>query len=404
MNSINTDVLVIGAGPAGCAAASKLNQLGFSSIVLEKCEFPRFVIGESLLPKCLDHLKEIGAFDIMEKANFKYKDGARFIKGEEICDFNFAEKSVEGWDFTWQVKRTEFDTLLADFVKSQNIPVKYKSTVTAVDITDNGSTVTYEQNGESHKVHAKFVVDASGYGRVLPRLLDLIKSSSLDPKSAFFAHVKSEQLWDWIDNNKVNYVIGEKASYVWMIPFSDKTISIGLVADMDNFPEVGNEEKLLNMFMEMPPLNNHIDDISFVRSPELIRGFSTSISQYFGKGYVLVGNTTEFLDPVFSSGVTIAMESGILAANLVAKELGGEAVDWKVEYEDAMKVGISAFQGFVESWYNNDLIKIFFNDEKPEVFRRYICSILAGYAWDQENPLVMKHKRALKTMAKLTNT
>src|SRR5690606_34705638 len=108
-NVKNTDALVIGAGPSGCVAASYLHNQGISVKVVEKSKFPRFVIGESLLPRCMEHFEEVGLLKSLQACGFEIKDGARFIKGDAVCHFDFSKKHTKGWDYTWQVPRSDFD-------------------------------------------------------------------------------------------------------------------------------------------------------------------------------------------------------------------------------------------------------------------------------------------------------
>jgi flavin-dependent dehydrogenase len=113
----------------------------------------------------------------------------------------------------------------------------------------------------------------------------------------------------------------------------------------------------------------------------------------------LCGNATEFLDPVFSSGVTFAMESGSKAAKLVCEKLKGNSVDFQKEYTDYMMQGIDTFRTYVSGWYNGDLHEIFFSKNQDEEIKKQICSVLAGYVWDLNNPFVKKHQRAVKSLA-----
>jgi flavin-dependent dehydrogenase len=125
------------------------------------------------------------------------------------------------------------------------------------------------------------------------------------------------------------------------------------------------------------------------------------VKQHFGKGYVLTGNSAEFIDPIFSSGVTFATESGALAAELVARELSGEWVDWQREYTDYIQRGVEVFKSFITHWYDGSLQKIFISDRENNNVREQICSVLAGYVWDLDNPMVTKHKRAIAALANI---
>src|SRR6476659_3202342 len=121
------DVLVIGAGPSGTIAASILKKNGLDVQIVEKVKFPRFVIGESLLPRCMEALDEAELLEAVKAKNFQQKNGAKFVWGEKLCDFSFEQQYTKGWTWTWQVKRAEFDKTLADACESKGIPVHYET-------------------------------------------------------------------------------------------------------------------------------------------------------------------------------------------------------------------------------------------------------------------------------------
>ena len=124
-----------------------------------------------------------------------------------------------------------------------------------------------------------------------------------------------------------------------------------------------------------------------------IIGYSANVKSLWGDGFALLGNAGEFLDPVFSSGVTIAFKSASLAAPLVARQLNGGKVDWETEYARPLKKGVDAFRAFVESWYRGGFQDVIFYKNQEPAMRKMICSVLAGYAWDQANPFVAEPRR-----------
>ena len=136
-----------------------------------------------------------------------------------------------------------------------------------------------------------------------------------------------------------------------------------------------------------------------VLDPRTINGYAITSTKFFDKGFVTVGNATEFLDPVFSSGVTFAMESGNVAAKVVCRKLKGETVDFQKEYVQHMEAGINVFRTYVTSWYNGDLFEIFFTKKPDMSVKRKICSVLAGYVWDMDNPFVKNHERSVRNLA-----
>jgi len=135
--------------------------------------------------------------------------------------------------------------------------------------------------------------------------------------------------------------------------------------------------------------------------PVTIEGYSIGIKQLYGDGYCVVGNATEFLDPVFSSGVSLAMQSASRASSVIIRQLNGDSVDWQTEYSDFMSRGIDTFRTFVNAWYDEDLHKIFFAPEINANLKRMICSTLAGYVWDLDNPFVRNHGRKLSQLVRI---
>ncbi len=145
MSTQATDVLVIGAGPAGTVAASIVNKAGYKVRIVEKMKFPRFVIGESLLPRCMEALEEAGFLDAVKEKIFQEKGGAKFVKNGKICDYRFAEQFTKGWEWTWQVPRAEFDKTLADTVEKMGVPIDYETTVTAIEFKGSDSITTVDR-------------------------------------------------------------------------------------------------------------------------------------------------------------------------------------------------------------------------------------------------------------------
>ncbi|WMJ72389.1 NAD(P)/FAD-dependent oxidoreductase [Cytophagaceae bacterium ABcell3] len=400
-----TDVLVIGAGPAGSIAASILKNEGFEVKIVEKEEFPRFVIGESLLPRCMENLEYAGLLDAVDKAGFQKKFGAKFshVRNGHITDFDFSTQFTKGWSWTWQVKRADFDTILAKEVEKKGVKVSYKSTVTKVSFIQNHASLTtiQKEDGTFYTIKAKFIVDASGYGRVLPRLLKLDEPSDFPVRAAFFSHIKDPNRPKGSDGNRILIIDYTDGVWLWVIPFSDGTTSVGVVGDPDIINRYEGDE--INQFAQwieaVPDLKGRFSPEDIVLGPKKITGYSAAVKKLYGDGFVLTGNSTEFLDPIFSSGVTLASESSAVAAKLIARQLKGEKPDWETEYSDYLKLGVDVFRAFVKRWYDGNLQKIFFTSESNIELKSQICSVLAGYVWDLNNPFVKKHDRAILALA-----
>ncbi|MCX7551478.1 NAD(P)/FAD-dependent oxidoreductase [Xanthomarina sp. F2636L] len=405
MNDMHVDVLIIGAGPSGCVAAAYLNKQGYNIKVVEKSVFPRFVIGESLLPRCMDHFDEVDLLDCLKAANFELKPGARFLRGDIVCNFDFGDKHTEGWDWTWQVPRADFDDILAKEIIKNGVDVSFNHEVIDVDIAADGTsrTTVKDEHGNSYAIRAKYIIDSSGYGRVLPRLLDLDKPSALPDHSSLFTHVKDVNRAEGEEGTLITFDVLDKDTWFWVIPFSNGNTSLGFVSKtkyMDTF-KGSTTERMQEMLKLSDYYYDRFKDVDFLFEPINIKNYSKSVKHLYGKGFALTGNSAEFLDPVFSSGVTFATESALLSAKLISRELKGEKVDWETDYSDYIKSGVAVFATYVKEWYTGNLQTLFFHRPENLEVKRQICAVLAGYVWDQTNPFVKKHDRIVKTLAHL---
>jgi flavin-dependent dehydrogenase len=399
------DVLVIGAGPAGSVAASIIQRAGFSVRVVEREKFPRFVIGESLLPRCMDVLQDAGLLDAVKVRNFQEKFGAKFIKDDQVSDFNFSDQFTKGWTWTWQVPRAEFDLALISEVQRNNVRVDFETTVTDIDFFDDESshTTVQRKDGSTEKIRARYIVDASGYGRVIPRLLKLDKPSNLDPRKAVFAHVHDIHRHKHDEPNRIIIVNYAPGVWVWIIPFSSGVTSVGFVGSFDFFNGLeGDLDQQFNTLIEGHAyLKTRFGGVSRVFEPRKLEAWSATTDKFYGHGFVLTGNATEFLDPIFSSGVMFATVSSHQAGTLVVRKLRGEKIDWDTDYTQFIRRGVDTFRSYVMAWYDGTLEKIFYSRNPDPEIKRQICSVLAGYVWDENNPYVRDHAAALKRLAKL---
>lgn len=406
MNTEKIDVLVIGAGPAGTVAASIINKAGFKVKIVEKLKFPRFVIGESLLPRCMEALTEAGFVEAVKAAGFQKKFGAKFVKNGKICDYLFADQFTLGWNWTWQVPREEFDKILADTVEKMGVPVSYETTVTGIEFNGSDSLTTVEDlEGNKSQIEARFIVDGSGFGRVIPRLFHLDRPSNLVPRKTLFTHVVDTKRSMDDELNRIIIIVHQKGIWIWVIPFSNGTTSVGFVGDPEFFTQQqgSNEEQLRALIATEPYLRDRLQDAEIIFEPRVLESWSATSSTFYGDGFVLTGNVTEFLDPVFSSGVTLATVSSQLAAHLVIRTLNGENIDWQKEYTEPMMQGVDTFRSYVMAWYEGTLDTIFFADNQVPNIKSMICSVLAGYVWDTSNPYVKDHKTALQKLARTIN-
>lgn len=404
-------VIIIGAGPAGSIAGALLSKKGYQAIIVERDVFPRFSIGESLLPQCMEFIEQAGMLDAVQAAGFQLKTGAAFLHNGKHSEFCFADKFTPGFDSTYQVQRGRFDALLADEAQRMGVEIRWRQEVIAADFSGSKPVLTIkDQSGLNHQLTADFVLDASGYGRVLPRLLDLEKPSGFPVRQAVFTHLEDRIDDASYDRNKIRIIVHPDLADVWywLIPFSNGRCSLGVVGEADvlNIPGADRQTVLQQFVAAEPVLSALLQNAIFDTPVNSISGYSANVKSLYGNGYALLGNAGEFLDPVFSSGVTIAMKSASLAADVLDRQFNGLPADWQREFAEPLQKGVETFRTFVNAWYDGSFQDVVFYQKLKDVeqknnIKQMICSILAGYVWDENNPYVKNHSLRLNTLVEL---
>ena len=411
----HTDVLIIGAGPSGSSAAALLRQKGYQVTIIEKQYFPRFSIGESLLPQSMVFLEEAGLLDTVREHvgefAFQFKNGAAFLRGKQRSFYDFTQKFSEGPGTTWQVRRANFDHLLAQQAEKQGAEIRFGHEVIDVDVAPEHPVLTVKDEQQNvYQIQAKFLLDASGFGRILPKFLDLESPSNFPVRRAVFSHIEDGILDDPdFDREKVLITVHAKdhRAWYWVIPFADGRSSFGVVAEQDFFAQYGfdgsADHDLAALFKRIladdESLSNVLRNAKFDTPVRTLVGYSANVKHLADRNYALLGNAGEFLDPVFSSGVTIALKSSSLAIPLVDQVLQGQTVNWMEQYEKPLRAGIQVFRAYVESWYDGEFQDVVFSKNQDEKIRRMVSSLLAGYAWDTTNPIHKNAKKRLSTLA-----
>lgn len=406
LSPTHSDVLVIGAGPSGAVASALLRKKGWSVRVVERQHFPRFSIGESLLAHCLDVIEEAGMGPAVYSHGFQFKNGAAFVRGEETTDFNFGDAYTPGYRYAFQVQRAAFDKILADEAAKAGAEIRYGDEVLKADFAGELPKLTVKAaDGRVGELTARFVLDGSGFGRTLPRLLDLETPSHLPARKAYFTHLQDNLAPAEFDRQKIRVTVHPQHHdiWFWLIPFSNGRSSLGVVAldgFYDDLPKAP-EARLKALVAQDPSLSRVLRNAVYDTPVNELRGYSANVKAMHGRGWALLGNAAEFLDPVFSSGVTIALESASLAAKALDRQLKGEPVDWEREFSAPLRKGVDAFRTYVNSWYDGRFQTVIFHKRQSPEIKAMICSLLAGYAWDEKNPYVAQSDRRLQTLYEL---
>jgi flavin-dependent dehydrogenase len=352
----------------------------------------------------MDNFEGAGLLEDLIKQDYQVKRGAIFLRGNEVGKFDFSKKFGNGWNWTWQVPRDHFDMVLAESCIKKGVSVHFEAEVNHVDFSNAEFVeISYIQHAQEKKIHAKYIIDASGNGRVLAKQLNLEAEPKIAQHSSIFTQIKDVRRESFNHKNEINFDIIEKEVWSWYIPFSNGNTSLGFVAPSQWFQRFSTNREVA--FKEMlklsPAFYSQFKDLEFNFTPVKIENIAKNVTQLYGDRFVLTGNSAEFLDPVFSSGVSFATESGLKAAKLVIDELNGKNVDWDNDYVNYMQKGIEVFSSYVKEWYTGNLQEIIFHQNPNPEIKEQICAILAGYVWDNDNPFVKKHYRLIKNVADL---
>ena len=386
MNS-SYDAVIIGGGPGGSTVATALARAGRRVVVFEKEKFPRFHVGESLLPFSLPIFEQLGVAGRIEAAGFQKKYGA-FFWNESNGDTRpvvFARGVDDRHPLAYQVKRAEFDQLLLEHSARSGAEVREETAVEEVLFEGPravGARVR-SRSGESEEVRAHVVVDASGQGAVLSRQLG---SRRFDPKlkrAALFAHYEGVPRPEGRTAGDILLPIDDGVWY-WIIPFSDGSASVGVVFE----PELGKGqpgetldgrfERLIERSARMPQL---LDGGRRVSPVVGISDYSAVSDRMRGDGWVLVGDAATFLDPVFSTGVFLAMSMGVRAAAAIDRALaaaGRVRSRDLAKYERESRRLVGRFRRFVYNFYDPVFFEAFCSKDPYDPMRAAVTSVLAG--------------------------
>jgi flavin-dependent dehydrogenase len=381
------DLAVIGGGPGGSTAAALARRHNLKVLVVEKERFPRFHIGESLLPMGNALLRESGAWPRLEAAGFIRKYGASFhlANGAAMTRIDFSEGLVPGLDYTFQVERSKFDSLLLDNARESGAEVRMETTARSGGVVDGIHQLRLETTAGLQTVTARWVFDASGRDQIFQagrkRPLD---PSPFPKRVAVYNHFRGVARSPGRPGGDT-LAIRLENGWFWLIPIDAERTSVGLVTTVEAMREARLPPE--ELFARAVAASVTLRDL-FVGSEPVGPFRVTSDYSYFLKDLsrdrlVLVGDAAGFFDPIFSSGVYMSMLSAKLAVAMMVRadaEGRGLTVAESRQYADTVKRHAGVFQKLIAVYYNNDSFAVFMCKEVPWRIRSAICSIVAGNA------------------------
>ncbi|WP_394832319.1 FAD-dependent oxidoreductase [Pendulispora rubella] len=379
------EVIIVGGGPGGSVTASRLAQLGRRVLVLEKTPFPRFHLGESLLPQSMPILGKVGVLEALEQ-RFLVKRGANFhLSGTgKTARYDFAEAFDKSVKSAFEVPRDEFDHVLLRRASTLGAEVREGWTVTRI-VFDNDRAVGVEArdpNGVTHSLAAPFVVDATGRDAMHAHTTrSTIRVPHLD-KTALFTHFRGAHR-DTGDREGDIQIVVFPAGWFWFIPFKDGRTSVGAVVSSawmkTRTPGQTVDDLYRRAVSESDVATRMLEGAEQLFPAGATADFSFRVKRLAGPGWLAVGDSGGFIDPLFSTGAHLAIYGGYHGAEAIHAALeSGESVDRFVAWEKQVRRGAELFLGAVQAFYQGTLTEYLFADKPHPFLKRSITSMLCG--------------------------
>ncbi|MEP7009292.1 MAG: NAD(P)/FAD-dependent oxidoreductase [Acidobacteriota bacterium] len=374
------DALILGAGPGGSTAALTLARKGLRALVIDRATFPHFHIGESLLPRNFQLIQDLGLAERAAKLPQIPKLGADFITGHgrDGGSIRFSDGLVPGSDRAMNLERGPFDAMLLDAAREAGAEVVEGCAVRGFPRLADGDVAVELSDGRT--ISGRWLIDASGQSTVVGKHLGLRRVLPHLKKVAYFGHFKGVERAPGVEGGYIRIVMCEEG-WFWVIPLDEERTSIGLVLDdyrarQANVPA----DRMLAWGIERSPLVAGLtQNAEFSGNNGVIADFSYRCTPYAGPGYFLVGDAATFVDPIFSTGVCLAMMSAVRAAEEVAGLIaGGKAHPARRRYIRYIEGSSSAFFRIVDRFYDPAFRDLFMSGVGPLQIHRAFISLLAG--------------------------
>ncbi len=384
MNQDNYDALVIGCGPGGSSVATFLARSGKRVLVMEKEFFPRFHIGESLLPCNMTIFRDMGVLPALQAAGFPRKYGAQFELGNGSIGtrFVFRQGKFNREPEAIQVERAPFDHLLLKHARASGADVREGwSVIKTISDSAGVNVEARDPDGKIHNFSAAYLVDASGRGNLTGNQENLRELHPTWKKLAIFGHFENVGRQPG-EGGTDTVIVRLQNKWFWVIPISADKTSVGLVIDKDEFNQSGGSigEIFQRWIESSPPVQERMKNALRLGDLQTTTDFSYYNRKFIGNRLLRVGDAAGFLDPIFSAGVFLAMWSGRLASEVVLKSLAQGKPNRRLfaGYERRVRKGLMFYWQVVENYYTTPFMELFLQPRAHHDLPSAVNAVLAG--------------------------